>query len=513
MATSPTLQLTLMSASQAQKEVVFNEFLIAMDALFRGVAISAALSAPQGSPAEGDTYIVAASATGAWSGHDKNIAFYFNGWQFVTQKDHMRLYDQAATVWRVYHSSTSTWDAEPASTVSVLNDLTNVSGSPTNGQVLTYVLADGKWEPRTLVYPSLALSELTDVTVTEGAPIDGKALAWNNTDAKWEAKAFLTAVPSFMSLPGVNSPGGLANHWIAVYNSSGPGLTFLDPTTIITVGSLGQVGDVAYPGGSITTGFVLKWNGAAWAPAAETGGGVTTLAADTDVDFVGLTNGDVLTFQASSGKWINLAPTGGGSTALSALSDVMVTEGGGINNFVLYWNNGASKWEAKALAAVATSGAYSDLSGAPTIYSTFATLTDVNLTSPANKQVSLFDTTSSKWVNQNSPYNLCASISGVMTTSEILIQHIAPYAARFPSGATGSYAIANTAATASTTVTIKKNGSTVGTFTWASSGTVATFTISSNIDLAAGDILQFVAPATADVTLADIGVTLAGFRI
>ena len=34
MANSPTLGLTLMSASQAQKEVVFNQAIIAFDALF-----------------------------------------------------------------------------------------------------------------------------------------------------------------------------------------------------------------------------------------------------------------------------------------------------------------------------------------------------------------------------------------------------------------------------------------------------------------------------------------------
>ena len=109
MANSPTLGLTLMSASQAQKEVVFNEFLIAMDALFKGVVISSTLSSPPASPAEGDAYIIASGASGAWSGQTNNIAFYFNGWQFVVAKDHMRLYDQTASVWRVYHAATTSW--------------------------------------------------------------------------------------------------------------------------------------------------------------------------------------------------------------------------------------------------------------------------------------------------------------------------------------------------------------------------------------------------------------------
>ena len=62
MATSPILGLTLMSSAQAQKEVVFNNFLIAMDALFKLSVISMSLTTPPGSPSEGDAYVVAASS-------------------------------------------------------------------------------------------------------------------------------------------------------------------------------------------------------------------------------------------------------------------------------------------------------------------------------------------------------------------------------------------------------------------------------------------------------------------
>lgn len=46
------------------------------------------LSAPPGSPAKGDRYIVGSSATGDWSGHDGDIAEY-NGssWEFTTKKE------------------------------------------------------------------------------------------------------------------------------------------------------------------------------------------------------------------------------------------------------------------------------------------------------------------------------------------------------------------------------------------------------------------------------------------
>ena len=42
-----------------------------------------------GSPANGDTYIVGASATGAWASKDGQIAFYRDGWLFATPKGGM----------------------------------------------------------------------------------------------------------------------------------------------------------------------------------------------------------------------------------------------------------------------------------------------------------------------------------------------------------------------------------------------------------------------------------------
>ncbi|MFB3882862.1 MAG: DUF2793 domain-containing protein [Armatimonadota bacterium] len=46
------------------------------------------LSAPPGSPAEGDRYIVGASPTGAWAGHATHIAWYDGAaWQFDSPEE------------------------------------------------------------------------------------------------------------------------------------------------------------------------------------------------------------------------------------------------------------------------------------------------------------------------------------------------------------------------------------------------------------------------------------------
>jgi hypothetical protein len=72
-----------MSAAQAQKHVTHNEALYAFDALLCARLLDRDLTAPPGSPLNGDAYLVKATATGAWTGQNGNIAYYANGaWRF-----------------------------------------------------------------------------------------------------------------------------------------------------------------------------------------------------------------------------------------------------------------------------------------------------------------------------------------------------------------------------------------------------------------------------------------------
>lgn len=68
------------------------------------------LTAPPGSPAQGDCYIVAAGATGTWAGKDKHLAFYMNtGWQFIAPLTGFRAYVQDEGV--DYRYVTGAWSA------------------------------------------------------------------------------------------------------------------------------------------------------------------------------------------------------------------------------------------------------------------------------------------------------------------------------------------------------------------------------------------------------------------
>jgi hypothetical protein len=88
MSETVNLALPLLAAEQAQKHVTVNEALVRLDALVQLAAKDRHLSAPPGAPADGDRYIVAAGATGAWLGRDHQIAAWSGGaWTFHAPRE------------------------------------------------------------------------------------------------------------------------------------------------------------------------------------------------------------------------------------------------------------------------------------------------------------------------------------------------------------------------------------------------------------------------------------------
>jgi hypothetical protein len=106
------------------------------------------------------------------------------------------------------------------------------------------------------------------------------------------------------------------------------------------------------------------------------------------------------------------------------------------------------------------------------------------------------------------PYDIACSIANLTTNNEDILFFTFTRNVTLPASATGSQAIAAGAATASTTYTIRKNGASIGTIVWSAAGTVGVFTGISLTTFVAGDVLSITGPATADTTLADIGITL-----
>ena len=87
MSQSPNLQLPYLDANQNQKHVTHNAALAVLDVLVNSAVVSTSLTAPPGSPGDGQCWIVGAGATGAWAGKDLQIAAWQDGaWSFFAPK-------------------------------------------------------------------------------------------------------------------------------------------------------------------------------------------------------------------------------------------------------------------------------------------------------------------------------------------------------------------------------------------------------------------------------------------
>ncbi len=78
------LGMPLISAGQAQKEITHNEALVIADMAIQPVVVDIAPAAIPASPVAGQCWIVGQGASGAWQGHDGNLACWTGaGWRFV----------------------------------------------------------------------------------------------------------------------------------------------------------------------------------------------------------------------------------------------------------------------------------------------------------------------------------------------------------------------------------------------------------------------------------------------
>lgn len=76
--------MPLLDAAQAQKHVTVNEALVRADILSARRVEARDLAAPPSAPADGEAWIVASGATGAWANQDGALALFLNGgWAFV----------------------------------------------------------------------------------------------------------------------------------------------------------------------------------------------------------------------------------------------------------------------------------------------------------------------------------------------------------------------------------------------------------------------------------------------
>lgn len=112
----------------------------------------------------------------------------------------------------------------------------------------------------------------------------------------------------------------------------------------------------------------------------------------------------------------------------------------------------------------------------------------------------------------NEPNDVHLFVPGIWSNNQLIYRMKVTRPFTLKATLPGSYASATVAATASTTATLKKNGSSIGTAVWAASGTDATFTFAADVSFAAGDVFTVEGPAVADSTLANTSFDLYGSR-
>jgi Protein of unknown function (DUF2793) len=113
---SPRLALPYLFAGQAQKEVTLNEVAARLDCLVH-CAIEAVQPAPPLAPAAGQTWLVAAAASGVWTGRTDQLASWQGGsWLYAIPQRGMTVFDKALGCFRLFQGSWSAPSAPAAPT-------------------------------------------------------------------------------------------------------------------------------------------------------------------------------------------------------------------------------------------------------------------------------------------------------------------------------------------------------------------------------------------------------------
>ncbi len=100
------LGLPFIEASQAQKHVTHNEALLGLDTLVQAGVKDRDLTAPPGTPSDGDAYIPASGASGDWNGKDLNLAVWQDGvWKFHNPKTGFRVWVEDEAILAIWNGA------------------------------------------------------------------------------------------------------------------------------------------------------------------------------------------------------------------------------------------------------------------------------------------------------------------------------------------------------------------------------------------------------------------------
>jgi hypothetical protein len=108
--------------------------------------------------------------------------------------------------------------------------------------------------------------------------------------------------------------------------------------------------------------------------------------------------------------------------------------------------------------------------------------------------------------------DITVNIFGKLNANQKVLKQIVVRSYTLPAGLTHSNFVADVAATSAYVLTLYKNGTSIGTISWAAGATVPTATFASAVTFAEDDIFTITGQATADASLADISLNIYGTR-
>jgi len=115
---------------------------------------------------------------------------------------------------------------------------------------------------------------------------------------------------------------------------------------------------------------------------------------------------------------------------------------------------------------------------------------------------------------QSSTYIIAVSVPGTLTNAQVVLFHVIAggETVRLPKGLANSYIKCGVAPTGTISFDILIDGVSRGSAGISAGQTTGTFTWTTQRDVSGGSIVKITGPATADSTLADVGITLRGTR-
>lgn len=133
---------------------------------------------------------------------------------------------------------------------------------------------------------------------------------------------------------------------------------------------------------------------------------------------------------------------------------------------------------------------------------------DTSTSAPTTGDLLRFDGTN--FVPFRPPYNVAAFVPETPASDSTVLLHVAASDFNLPASLTGSQGYAETAGTGGvTTFDVQKNGTSVGSVSFADSSNTATFTMASQTSFTAGDRLKIVAPSSLN-GIENVSITLKG---